>query len=156
MTGTRASPSERLARHSCANAAGCVIWNGSLNNKGYGQIGHNRRVVLAHRLSYELRHGEIPKGLQVLHRCDVPACINPDHLFLGDTIANMADMHAKGRAAIGERVASSKLTSADVIAIRKSTKLHRELAVEFGVSQSAITMIRQGKRWKHISVSEAA
>lgn len=155
VTGKRAPAAERLARNSVDGPGDCRLWIGALNNNGYGQIGNDRKVVLAHRLAYELKTGPIPDGMQVLHKCDTPSCINPEHHFLGDVKANMEDMRAKGRAARGERVAGSKLKSGDIMEINSSKLKHHELAAMYGVSRSAITMIRQGKRWSHITAESA-
>ncbi len=76
---------------------GCQIWMGSVTSKGYGFFGRNNRDCSAHRASWVLANGPIPRGLWVLHRCDIPACINPDHLFLGTAADNTADMIRKGR-----------------------------------------------------------
>ncbi len=82
----------------------CWLWIGSLNNKGYGQIGvsHNK-TAYTHRVSYTLFVGEIPKGLNVLHKCDRPSCLNPKHLFLGTQKDNMQDWKRKGRTTLGSK-----------------------------------------------------
>lgn len=75
---------------------GCVLWIRAAV-KGYGIKWIRRRMVLVHRLSWSLEHGPIPAGMFVLHRCDIPACFNVEHLFLGTQADNLADMTRKGR-----------------------------------------------------------
>ena len=75
----------------------CWIWTGSKNNMGYPRININGRVELAHRVSYRIIKGTIPEGLRVLHKCDTPLCVNPNHLFLGTQKDNMTDMSKKQR-----------------------------------------------------------
>jgi hypothetical protein len=77
--------------------SGCWLWTGSTTYFGYGQIRSNNRLSVAHRVAYELYVGQIPDGLCVLHRCDVPACANPGHLFVGSKKDNTQDMIKKGR-----------------------------------------------------------
>lgn len=85
----------------CPELGPCWIWTGARLPAGYGRIANSEpagpRVLNAHRVSWEMAHGSIPDGSHVLHRCDVPRCVRPDHLFLGDQAANVADMVAKGR-----------------------------------------------------------
>lgn len=77
----------------------CWLWTGGLNEYGYGKFNPDRRrPVLSHRFAWTITHGPIASGLNVLHRCDNPPCVNPAHLFLGTQGDNMHDMHAKGRA----------------------------------------------------------
>jgi hypothetical protein len=75
----------------------CWLWTASLNNKGYGKIGEGKKILLAHRVSWELHFGPIPDRLCVLHKCDNPKCVNPDHLFLGTQKDNAQDMVRKNR-----------------------------------------------------------
>jgi len=133
--------------------SGCWLWTGTLGN-GYGEIQvEKQKHVYAHRLSWELHCGPIPKGMCVLHSCDMPCCVNPDHLWLGTKGDNARDMVRKGRNPDfrGERSGNSNLTDADVIAIRAATGTHRSIAAQHGVSQSRISDIRAEKSWKHLT-----
>lgn len=79
----------------------CWLWTAYRNRKGYGEFGmggHRGRMYLAHRVSWEMANGTIPDGMYVCHACDVPACVNPSHLWLGTATDNNRDMFAKGRA----------------------------------------------------------
>lgn len=91
---------DRFMAHVCKTET-CWLWIGSKKKNGYGRFspgGHGVNI-LAHRASWEFHFGPIPSGLFVCHHCDTPACVRPDHLFLGTHEENMADMWAKGRAA---------------------------------------------------------
>jgi len=76
---------------------GCWFWLGSVNATGYGMACRNNKRIFAHRLSYKFFHGEFPKELWVLHKCDTPLCMNPNHLFLGVAKDNTRDMNSKRR-----------------------------------------------------------
>jgi hypothetical protein len=75
----------------------CWLWTGALNSKGYGSMGFEGKTTSTHRLSYLWFKGEIPEGMFVCHTCDVPSCVNPEHLFLDTNSGNMKDMFKKGR-----------------------------------------------------------
>jgi len=76
---------------------GCWLWDKHKGPKGYGHMSYAGKQYAAHRLSYELASGTHPKDMFVCHKCDTPACVNPDHLFLGTHDDNMKDMVSKGR-----------------------------------------------------------
>ncbi len=88
--------------------SGCWLWDGGIGRGGYGRFAVGRKTLRAHRVSYELHVGAVPRGeghhgTCVLHKCDNPPCVNPAHLFLGTNSDNTADRHAKGRDAKGDR-----------------------------------------------------
>jgi hypothetical protein len=130
---------------------GCLLWTGGFNAKGYGMTNVFRdgrwRATSTHRRAWELVNGPIPKGMCVCHKCDTPACCNVDHLFLGTNRDNMADMRAKCRQTKGSQKAISKLTEAQVLAIRADTRTHRTIAKDYGVSSPTITCIKTRKAW---------
>src|SRR3990167_554627 len=137
----------------------CWTWLKAKNRHGYGMFWTDRRMKLAHRVAYTLRTGSIPKGLCILHRCDNPACVNPNHLFLGTQIDNIRDCvskdrHKKGTAGLrcgdaarGALNPMAKLTQEQVSAIRLDRRPQREVAEMHGVSQSTISLICCWKRW---------
>lgn len=129
--------------------SGCWIWLGT-TRAGYGLIRSGRAMVGAHRVAWQLYVGQIPTGMDVLHRCDIPACCNPGHLFIGTHADNMADKKAKGRNVnlSGERHGNAKLTWAQVEAIRSDDKSERILAQEYGVSSKTIHQVKHNRIWR--------
>lgn len=134
----------------------CWGWSGILH-RGYAAFYFGRgNHFLAHRFSYEIHCGEIPPGYFVCHRCDNPACTNPDHLFLGTHRDNMIDCIEKGRHGRGsgnvrgEKNGMALLTNNAVRAIRVSREPRKVLAARYGVSEGCICHVRYGKTWKHV------
>jgi hypothetical protein len=118
--------------------------------RGYGVAFFKRQQIRAHRLSWQIHHGDIPPNAFVCHTCDNPACVNPKHLFLGSAADNSADMVRKGRSAKGARVASSKLQESDVLKIRSDNRSSTQIAKDYGVSGSMIRSIKRRQWWKHL------
>lgn len=146
---------------------GCWLWVGMLSSVGYGRCTINGKTIGAHRISYELHNGPIPKGLFVLHKCDIRACVNPAHLFLGTNLDNMRDRDMKGRGASGARHwahlrpeefavkcrPGAKLTEEQVTEIRQLGQQgvsQAEIARQYGVSRQAICRIQHNKVWRYI------
>lgn len=147
---------ERFAAWSKPDPSGCLLWQGALDRKGYGHFRKTRQrvQVLAHRYAWEAANGPIPDGLLVCHKCDVPRCVNVEHLFLGTAKDNIHDMLRKGRGRAGdkpgEESGSAKLTNEQVLAIRASAEISRIVAARYGVALQTIYAIRKRKTWKHI------
>ena len=147
---------ERFTPHlSAPDANGCILWQGAFSHD-YGVIGsggHYSTNIPAHRVAWELANGPIPAGLFVCHHCDVRACVNPDHLFLGTQADNLQDMANKDRRK-GERHSNHKLTDTQVREIRdlyaQGGISHSQLARQFGVNRGTIQFILARKTWTHI------
>lgn len=137
---------------------GCWIFLGCRDKWGYAQYGVKCKRHQAHRYSYELTHGPIPKGMLVRHSCDNPPCVNPEHLSLGTDADNRADSVSKGRHAWGERSNQAKLTVAKVIEIRRLYAGSGQgrpsnagmLAAKFGVDRGTIAAVALGRTWKNV------
>lgn len=144
----------RLKKYEGAkDANGCIPWLGSTAGRGYGTIsdGQSKRMYV-HRLVWERANGPVPPGLEVLHGCDNPRCVNLKHLSLGTRKDNTDDMVRKGRQAGGSRLPQTKLTDEDIQDIydryHAGGVLQRELAEERGVAQGLISMIVNGRHRK--------
>jgi hypothetical protein len=136
---------------------GCWKWNGEIDKDGYGRmkLPHSKGKRLAHRASWQVHNGEIPKGLCVLHKCDNPPCVNPDHLFLGTNRDNSDDMVRKNRQARGSKSGRAILTESDVLKIRKMYKSngHNIVAISKAfpqVKRVSIHDVVYRYAWKHI------
>lgn len=130
--------------------SGCMIYMKKLNAKGYAQSSKNNKTVEGHRAAYEARFGPIPKGMCVCHRCDIPSCVNPNHMFLGAPKDNTKDASRKMRLAHGENHKSSKLTTAQVKEIKASNDTCEKVAKIYGVHWRTIHQIKTGETWKHV------
>jgi hypothetical protein len=145
---------------------GCWEWQGATHDYGYGVLNirlglrgdHYSCVARAHRISWEIHNGSIPEGFCVLHKCDNPPCVNPDHLWLGTKKDNTSDMYKKGRNRgnfrEGECKAKRKLTEDQVRNIKRRLTGRRgeisSLAREHGVTIGAVWLIAKGKNWRTV------
>ena len=132
----------------------CIEWPRYRNEWGYGVRKYRGKTQLAHRVEWMEKRGDIPNGLCVLHRCDNPACINIEHLFLGTNSDNVRDMVSKGRQADnrGERNPKAKLTEYQVRVIRGCRRMGcslKYLAEKYGVTMANISDIGNGDTWIH-------
>ena len=149
--GQRITPAEKVMKYAVRVSSGCLEWTGHLDINGYGQMNvHGRSPQKAHRMNWEIVNGAVPEGLCVLHKCDNPRCLEITHLFLGTNKDNSQDMVCKGRSPRGMRQGHSKLTDADVIAIRTLALSRAEIARRYSVTPAQIGRIRSGTNWKHL------
>lgn len=124
--------------------SGCWLWIGAYNKDGYGTLTVSGKRRRAHRAAWEIFKGPIPDNLLVCHKCDNPACVNPDHLFLGSPLDNMTDMIKKGRS-----VRIFKIPTDTVRSIREFNGSGNLAAKIYGVSVSAACRIRNGSSRKN-------
>lgn len=125
----------------CAN--GCWEWRGYVENTGYGRIRSEGRLVLSHRYSFAIHNGGCCDATDLLHKCDNPLCVNPEHLYAGTPGDNMRDRTERRRT-------HSRLTPENVQQIRQSAESTLILSKRFGVSQSMIVSIKNKTRWKWV------
>jgi hypothetical protein len=137
----------------------CVEWSGCRTKHGYGKATFNGGWKLAHRAAWEDRHGPIPNGLCVLHRCDNPPCINTDHLFLGTPKDNAVDRTNKGRGG-GKKIAgvgngAAKITEQTAVRIKmlKGVLSSHKIAETLGISQPQVCNIMRGDAWSHVTAN---
>jgi hypothetical protein len=132
---------------------GCWYWLGADNPEGYGGLYLNGRKIGAHRAAFILYKGYIPKGMYVLHSCDNPRCVNPDHLRLGTAHDNNMDQVERNRTTYGEKARSVKLTPMQVQVVRECAAAgysQASIARYFKLSYGATNQIVQRKTWKRV------
>lgn len=155
---------EQIARRlanglNSAPSDGCWEWMRARNNAGYGTLTVRGRRAYAHRLAYQLAGNTLGPDDHVLHACDNPACINPDHLRAGTRSDNMQDAFRRGRlrtprvAKFGSTNPAAKLDEATVRSIRRLLNQHwtqREIAERHGISQSQVSNIARDRQWRSV------
>lgn len=140
---------------------GCWLWGGKTGHFGYGNCQSNKlKLKDAHRMSYYFHFGDFNRKLFVLHKCDVPSCVNPDHLYLGTQADNMRDRKTRNRfiAKNGEDHARAKLTEKQAINVHKlynsGKYTQAEIAKKYNVSETTIRNLYIFRNWKHLKFSE--
>lgn len=146
----------RLKNYTEAMPSGCIEWIAGKNPAGYGVMGTWPKTTLAHRGAWIVANGVIENGLHVCHHCDNPACVNPEHLFLGTPADNCADKIRKGRMRWGNNpkrgadAPQAKLTEEQAKEIIFASGSGTEIAKRYGISQQSVCDIKNGRRWKHL------
>jgi hypothetical protein len=146
---------EKFLAKVCRDAAsGCWLWRGMVTSDGYGVAFIAGKRQAAHRAAWMLFCNPIPLGMAICHKCDVRACVNPDHLFVGTAADNAQDRVNKDRTPRGERHFGHKLTAEQVGRIRIMLAEDRmflsEIASQFGVSPGTIHGIKKGRTWREV------
>lgn len=150
------SPQDRFKQSCKFEQNGCWIWVGGydINGRPSAYIAPPSKKMLAHRRSYELFVGPIPKGMNVLHDCpsgDDIRCVNPDHLWIGTQKENIHDSIEKGRFIRGEKQGLSKLTEIAVREIRSSKEVQSVLMKRYGISSAQVSRVRNRIDWRWLS-----
>jgi hypothetical protein len=125
----------------------CWNWQSRIDSKGYGHMRFGGREMLAHRLAWLLFRGEDPGARFVLHKCDNPLCVNPDHLFLGDAGDNIRDCGAKGRRA--KKHFKASWLEIETMKRLQHTLSNSAIAKRFGIGHRQVRMLTQRKDWHH-------
>jgi len=136
---------------------GCWEWTAAISTQGYGRLGVDGKARAAHRVSWEIHHGEIPEwegyhGACVCHKCDNRLCVNPEHLFLGSHQENISDRNQKGRDGQfeGDLNPRAKLTEVQAMVIKYSNIPARKLMNKYGISKAQVSAIRTGRSWSYL------
>lgn len=137
----------------------CWVWTASTQRRGYGQLEIKYKPVIASRVSWQIHYGDIPDGLFVLHSCDNPPCVRPEHLFLGTAADNARDMDTKQRRVnvphYGENHGMAKLTENQVSEIRQriaAGEMQKDIAADFKISRATVSAINKRRLWRTTSI----
>jgi hypothetical protein len=145
-----------MARVSPEPNTGCWLWTGAPDKDGYGKFQFHKKTVRAHRFAYEAFVGPLDPDLLLRHRCDVGACVNPDHLQPGTQLDNIHDAIGRGRRPVGERHHAARITAETARGILEAAGSGERISAvarRFGVSLNHAWLIRERRIWKSLSVS---
>lgn len=130
---------------------GCWYWSNHVKKStGYGEMYLEGRSRGTHVVAQILFNGGLPDGCIVLHRCDNPGCCNPDHVYAGTYLQNIADRRDRGRAPNGEKHHNVSITEKMAIAILAEPGYPTAIAKKFGVTRNVVNLLKLGKTWKHL------
>lgn len=144
---------DRFMRHVCAAARGCIDWTGAKDGFGYGLFRVTPgKIERAHRVALRLTGVAVTADSVVMHSCDRPCCVNPDHLRVGTKDQNNADRDAKGRHVklVGSSHGNARFSEQDILDIRSSTESDAALGVKYSARSATIGNIRARRTWKHL------
>lgn len=130
--------------------SGCWIWDKCIDAKGYGVIGSKGRQIKATHLALMTKGTTVPSGMAACHICDIPSCVNPEHLFVGTHLDNARDSVKKDRRAKGQNNGFATLTINNVLAIRDDPRSASVLAKCYNVGATTIWLVKNRKTWRHV------
>lgn len=147
-------PYERNPRDNDAavDGEGCWLWTGATNGR-YGTLHVNGVKRYAHRYFYTIYKGPIPRGAMVLHDCDNPLCVNPDHLHMGTQLDNMREASERKRLRVGRNNPAARRSVEEVIAIRRaavSGEPYSSIARRMEIAVSNVSLIARRKLWRSV------
>ena len=144
----RMSATQIILSKSKPQRNGCRLWTGPVDKWGYGRITFNGNSRGVHRIIYAEKFGLSLKESDIIrHTCDTPSCVNVEHLLMGSHADNVRDRCARGRSAVGHKNGRSKLTEAQAVAIFDDRRVHRIIALEYGVDPRVVGRIKGGLSW---------
>lgn len=153
---TRRTTEERFNSKTKLDENGCLLWTGYKNPDGYGTFQFEKMPRMAHRFNWILNNGPIAEGMSVCHKCDNPACVKIEHLFLGTAKENAEDMKKKNRSLFGTRNHQHKLSEDEVKEILNDNRSTRVIGKDYGVSNTMINFIKRGIKWQYLQKDKAA
>jgi hypothetical protein len=138
------------------NETGCWVCTSHYRDKDGYVIVNRNGIIKLHRFAFKNEVHDIDSSAILLHKCDNPACFNPEHMVPGKHQDNQRDKFAKGRGAKGETMGAAKLTEDQVRAIFNDTRILREIAEEYGIQKTTVSRIKLGRSWTYLKLKKEA